>query len=162
MALCDPCYGLFRILEQESVRDPLGDEDQDNDEQGAKPTAFRNWISARDNKGAIPKTFPQLPGLIHSTWESFCKSLDCFCPICWIVWRHIRDSPMASYRDKAQVHQKFYLWLSGRYNMMDVSGTLSLQCSHDMKARNAIPLRFKRTTKQRFEGNHLQTLLDGD
>lgn len=159
MALCDPCYDLFRILQQESCKEQHEDGHGKGDE-GASATAFCDWILAQDNIGSTPETVPQLPGLIHSTWESFCKSLDCFCPVCWIVWRHIRESPMTSYRD--QVHQKFYLWLNVGYTLIDVSGNLVLLCCTYIKTWDPISLRFKRTTQQRFEGNLLETLMDGD
>jgi hypothetical protein len=152
MALCDPCYALFRILERDDIPEDQRRQEEtvkevwkDEDDDSPSATEFQGCLS-------FSMTLSQPPGLIHSSWGSFCESLDSFCPVCWIVWRHIRESPMASYHD--EVRQEFYLCPTGGHDLTNVSGTLELQCSHDTKTWDAIVLWFKRTTKQRFEGNY--------
>src|SRR5688572_138988 len=122
MALCDPCYDLFRIFE--GHRNPEVQPRED-------VFAFRDWLSAQDDQHSVSRTLPQLPGLIHSSWKSFCDSLDSFCPVCWMVWRHIRDSPLTSYRD--QVRQEFVLFLYYGRHLTHVSGAVSLRCLSDIK-----------------------------
>ena len=157
MALCDTCCDLPRSFERDHIPEDQRRKQEAVEKSWGDPkdpfstTAFSKWLLVRDMKGSIPETLPQLPGLMHSSWDSLCESLDAFCPVCWIVWRQIRESPTASYRD--EVHQKFYLWMRSRYNNRGGTETLELLCSRDMKARDRITLLFRRTTKERYEGN---------
>ncbi|KAH7253234.1 heterokaryon incompatibility protein-domain-containing protein [Fusarium solani] len=32
---------------------------------------------------------------MHDSWDSLCSSLELACPICWMLWRHLRLSPSA-------------------------------------------------------------------
>lgn len=166
MALCNPCYDLFCIIEQDnpSEEDDFRDQEVDPDDwfvgddspvnSYPSGTVFRDWLEARDANESLPNTLPQLSGLVHSSWTSFCDSLDSYCPVCWVVWRHIRDSPTSSYR--GQTRQIFYLWLVHGSRLTSIWGELELECSASVKDSDKIVISFQRTTKQRFEGNFLQ------
>lgn len=176
MALCDPCYDLFCLLEPDQVpeeqcheQDTIREVSGNEDEHFAIASVFRDWLRDRfqdrfsdvSDECHVLEDLPHLPGLIHSSWQSFCKSLDNFCPVCWVVWRHIRESPMASYRNEAR--QGFYLWFDRGVDLKDCYGRLYLCCSTDIHDWDNVALLFKRTTKQRFEGNLFQGhLLGGD
>jgi hypothetical protein len=138
MALCDPCYDVILMYEQ------------DLNLEGSSAIAFRDWLASRDDKDSMPKTLPQLPGLLYSSWESFCDSLDSYCPVCCVVWRRIRKSPTASYR--AENRPGFHIWVDGGVSQDGNSGCLMLKCSTGTTDSESITLAFQRTTKQRFEG----------
>ena len=166
MALCDPCYNLIHILEQQHIRPKQHPEQETlketwEDQYGyqylptsSSVTAFRDWLSARNDKSSIPETLPQLPGLIHSSWNSFCKSLDSFCPVCWVVWRHIRESPATSYHDENR--SGFWLWFHHGLDLTGNTGLIELNCSADIRDADNIVFSYARTTKQRFQGDFLQ------
>jgi hypothetical protein len=137
MALCDPCYNLI------------------HDDDGDNPflrDALIHWFNS--NKDSTTEALPQRSRLTHTSWESFCDSLDNYCPICWVVWHHIRDSPVASYR--SQVCQRFSLWLDGGHQDSDDSGVLELKYSCETQDSDDIVVKYIRTTKQQFEGDFPQ------
>ncbi|RGP81760.1 hypothetical protein FLONG3_145 [Fusarium longipes] len=140
MALCGPCYDLIRVCQQHT--------DLGHRHPYTSAYKFRDWLAGQDDGDSMKEALPRLPGLIHSSWKSFCDSLDNYCPFCWIVWSHIRDSPTALYHNENRL--VFNVWLD-RHNPLRGGGILWLKCSAEIKDYKFVKLMFQRTTKQQFE-----------
>jgi hypothetical protein len=135
MELCNHCHSLCSSLDR-------------NDNNTGR--AFRDWLKTQGHEHPVPDHFPQLTGLIHSSWNTFHDSLESKCPIFWTVWRHMRSSPLASYDE---VRQGFALWVDNcQYQPSPEYAILEMKHACKPGESGSVVVSVKRTTKQRFEG----------
>ncbi|CAH0025043.1 unnamed protein product [Clonostachys rhizophaga] len=62
---------------------------------------------------------------MHQSWESFSKSLNDNCPICWGLWRSIRSSPRASPNEEPDMDFKSWLH-EGAFSVETLTFTLHI------------------------------------